>query len=74
MAVVEAALPSIASFPGVQTMEGKHLENVSARFQVGASFLSLLLFSASSLLISKELIGFSCVTFLPPGSRFSCAR
>lgn len=34
MAVVEAALPSIASFPGVQTMEGEHLDNVSARFQV----------------------------------------
>ncbi|XP_075878405.1 uncharacterized protein LOC142885633 [Nelusetta ayraudi] len=28
MAVVEPALPSIASFPGVQTMEGKHLENL----------------------------------------------
>lgn len=34
MAVVKAALPSIASFPGVQTTEGKLLENVSARFQV----------------------------------------
>lgn len=28
MAMVEAALPSIASFPGVQTTERKHLENL----------------------------------------------